>query len=33
MVTNDHSALNIHGFLEKFKRDDEKVFNGKHIIP
>jgi hypothetical protein len=29
MVTNDHSALNIRGFLEKVKRDGGKVFNGK----
>jgi hypothetical protein len=33
MVTNDHSALNIRGFLEKFKRDGGKVFNGKELIP
>ncbi len=33
MITNDHSALNIRGFLEKFKRDDGKVFSGKDVIP
>ena len=33
MVTNDHSALKIRAFLEKFKRDDGKVFNNKNVIP
>ena len=33
MITNDHSAINIRGFLEKFKRDDGRVFNGKEVIP
>ena len=32
MITNDHSAMNIRAFLEKFKRDDGKVF-GKDVIP
>mgnify|MGYP002803810279 CR=1 FL=1 len=33
MVTNDHSALKIRGFLEKLKRDDGKVFHGKDVTP
>ena len=32
MITNDHSAMNIRAFLEKFKRDEGKVF-GKDVIP
>ncbi len=33
MRMNNHSALNIREFLEKFKRDDRKVFSGKDVIP
>ena len=29
MVTSDHSAPNIRTFLERFKRDESKVFNGR----
>ena len=32
MITNNHSAMNIRGFLEKFKGDDAKVF-GRDVIP
>ena len=33
MVTSDHSAHKICTFLERFKRDESKVFNGRVTIP
>ena len=33
MVTNDHTAPNIRTFLERFKRNEAKIFNGRQAMP
>ena len=33
MITSDHSATNIRAFLERLKRDESRVFNGRVTMP
>jgi hypothetical protein len=33
MITNDHSTPSIRIFIERFRRDESKIFKGRQQIP